>query len=316
MIIVDLECSIGSTALFINDFKNQLVASNMARQYVSVTANSSTKMVDAPSFTEESFHGRKGDPRNKVPKTHEMDRKVVRCIQVIHNWASATFPSKKISIVITSTKRTQAFQLQLKEGGATTAGIGGPHVLGIAVDLVIKTTIGLDLEIIKEFNTQIRDKGSIYQKLRKAGLGGIGLYGAKKGHFCHVDTRDLDTPSLPRPFGDSTYGPYSFWKLYNPLFKDSAELDEEDTSQDILPMEQDTPCLKTYTSTVEGLSTGNEITMQNFISSPTCTFSNNITANDVLDFVHEGISNRERIFNALSLEDRIKYAQNEEGNYN
>lgn len=218
----------------------------MARQYIKVTANNKTKLVDAPSFTQEDFHGKKRDSRNKVASTHEIDRSLILCMQIISNWAKNRFPERKPSIIITSTKRTKDYQLILKEGGQTTAGASGPHVLGIACDFNFISS-GVDITIHKAFNTDIRDKGPLYQELRRTGMGGIGLYGPTKGNFCHLDTRASDTPSLSRGNQDAQNGPYSYWNKANPLFNDSTQ--EESSiiiQQSIIPSDEE-PCIHTFT---------------------------------------------------------------------
>jgi hypothetical protein len=286
------------------------------RQYVKVTANNKTKLADAPAFTQEDFHGKKRDARNKVATTHEIDKKLILCMQIIYSWARNRFPERKPSVIITSTKRTKEYQLILKEGGQTTAGASGPHVLGIACDFNFTSSAGVDITIHKAFNTDIRDQGPLYQELRRAGMGGIGLYGPSKRNFCHMDTRSSDTPSLSRGNQDTQNGPYSYWKIASPLFNDSVE-DENSiiVQQSTIPPDEE-PCTHTFTQSTWGLSLGTEINMKRFLESPSTGFSNELTFQDILDYEFEGLSNRERIFNALNLEDRIKFSGNSDGSYN
>lgn len=281
------------------------------RQYIVVEKGNSSPISFAPDFTQEDLHGLKRDIRNKVPDSHQLDRSVVLALQAIRNWTRVVYPTKPngVEITVTSTVREPSFNELLKGSKGKKA----PHVLKIAIDWLFTGSDALDAT--KRFNTDIRDKGPLYEQLRQIGVSGLGLYGPNSSfgkNFCHMDTRSDDTPFLPRSTPDSTFGNYSFWQNGGPLYADSVtqvELQNETNNQPEL-----NECVIQSTSPW-GLSTGVERYIKQSIEDPTTLYKQDITDQDVLDFEHRGVSNRRRLFNALQVSDKVKYSGNQDGSY-
>ena len=126
-----------------------------------------------PNFTHaELFSTSYGRFTDAPSDSHFLSDKTLDGLQIIRDW------SGKKRIRVTSTWRSDLHQAALIAGG--TGAQLSPHTTGHAIDF--QWTGGND-EMIRAFYNDMACKGPLYQKLKSAGIRGIGVYRT----FIHID---------------------------------------------------------------------------------------------------------------------------------
>lgn len=276
---------------------------------ITVTRNSTKGFINAPDFTEKEFHGRKSDNRNEIANTHTISENLVIAAQAIRNWTRQVYGGDGVPMVITSTRRTPKFNAML--GGSS--GKKAAHVMGIAVDWSFSGPKKIDATA--KFNTDIRDKGPLYQTLRSIGINAFGLYGPGSRYgvdFCHMDLRDSTTSNLPRSHSDAKNGAYAKWTEGTPRYTDKpVSVPTQDTGS-VKPIPNG--CVDEQVFTF-GISTGRVLFVSDLLSNDDCNIDPSKTELDILNYKHNGTENRKRLHRALKPADKITYTGNGLGIY-
>jgi uncharacterized protein YcbK (DUF882 family) len=145
------------------------------------------------NFTEKELFCKSPD----CPESHNFDNRLL-IIQDIRDYY--TKKGYDIKIHISSSFRTSLGNLLC--GGAKNS----MHLIGKALDFQI---VGKDAAKVKsDYINQIKEKKYLFEKLRKGGISGMGIYPT----FFHIDCRDESDNTA---FNSSDkYGKYSFWNNF------------------------------------------------------------------------------------------------------
>lgn len=210
--------------------------------------------VIAPNFTQYEFWGGK-DFRNETGDTHELSLETILAVQAVRDWANSINPN--VGVVITSSYRVKYYNKFILKARS---GNNSPHSYRIAIDFQFVNLADssqskeVNVELVKLYNTEIRDKGAIYTQLRGLGINGFGLYGStsKRNAFIHLDARNK-TDFINRSYTDRSkihetrdtndygYGSdYAIWATDDPQFvedneaQDSPSIYQTDRGQEVV----------------------------------------------------------------------------------
>jgi hypothetical protein len=266
----------------------------MARTWIEVTKDV-RDLISPTRFHEENFHGKKANSANKVPDTHSIDARLPKIAQIIQDYVDDEIGAGN-TLVVTSTKRTPAYNLEISHTGAS-----GVHVKGIAMDFAF---IGPQpKEAWKVIACAIRNQDTLLTTLLDAGAGGFGLYGKGAKWFIHIDTRgDGDGESRAQTFGSYRYALWTKGEM--PECEDPIEDDEEEVANDATKRHQEgiedsgVKVIKYTLPKNSGHQTFSDLVLD-------ATFiAYDMTSDDLKDFEYKGKSNNKRAYEALTIEEK------------
>lgn len=135
-----------------------------------------------PHFQEKEFFS--GSPN--APDPHPLDERVIDAVSIIREHYNTP-------VIIDSTFRTESHNAWI--GGAKSS----QHVKAKAIDFRFKNN-----DVLNAYQSDILQQGALYQKLRKTGVSGFGLY----DNFSHIDCRDQINDEYN---GKDQWGKFSRW---------------------------------------------------------------------------------------------------------
>ncbi len=135
-------------------------------------------------FTGKELYSRSLD----APKEHELSEQTVNAWNIVRDYYNK--PLK-----INSTYRTKLHELSLKKGFI------GEHYYKRAIDGAFLTSVDQET-LLPDFIAQILTQGTLFKKLRNAGINGFGVYDT----FVHLDSRPQNGLAHRDEFGT-----FAFW---------------------------------------------------------------------------------------------------------
>ena len=153
-------------------------------EFVTVSANDSSKV--AANFTAKEFYN------SRIGKPHLMSKQVIRCAQIIRDWAGIP------------TEINSSYRNYVPTGGATHS----PHMMAMGVDLDF-FEVAKEEELLIRVRDDFDQKGELFQALWAAGCRGFGVYDG----FVHIDTVPVELYEVFKAKRGAKYNgeQYAYW---------------------------------------------------------------------------------------------------------